>query len=67
MTAKISSAAAQGWRDYCAANGITVTALIEVSGRVLANGSDAYLGSKQQEMIQEARRVDLERRQRRRP
>ena len=36
ISAKISKESADGWRDFCHVNGVSLTALIEVAGLQLA-------------------------------
>lgn len=66
LTAKVSRQAADGWREFCAANGVTITALIEVAGLDLAAETIPPTVEARVKMVQRARDVDLERRSRRR-
>ena len=66
QTARISRRAAAGFRSFCAAHGITVTGFLEVAGRELAAESPEVRVEMRREMIEMARRVDLERRSRKR-
>ena len=66
ITAKISRKAADGWRQFCAANGVTLTALIEVAGLDLAKETSPPTVEARVKMVQRAREIDLERRSRRR-
>ncbi len=63
LSAKISSYAVAGWRDFCARHGITITAMLEIAGRELAEESDPPIKARQS-MIKKARKVDLQRRKR---
>ena len=66
ITAKISRQAAEGWRKFCAENGVTLTALIEVAGLDLAQETSPPTVAARINMVQRAREIDLERRSRRR-
>ena len=66
ITAKISHQAAEGWRKFCAENGVTLTALIEVAGLDLAQETSPPSVAARVRMVQRARVIDLERRSRRR-
>lgn len=65
ITAKISRESAEGWRKFCVANGVTLTALIEVAGLDLAVESSPPAVEARIKMIARAREVDLARRSRR--
>lgn len=66
ITAKISRQAADGWRRFCAGNGVTLTALIEVAGIDLATETIPPTVEARQKMIEQARQIDLARRSRKR-
>lgn len=66
ITAKVSREAAEGWRNFCAANGISITAFIEVAGRELAAETNPPVIETRQNMVLEARKIDMERRSRKR-
>ena len=63
LSAKISSYAVSGWREFCARHGVTITAMLEVAGRELAQESDPPIKARR-DMITKARQVDLHRRKR---
>ncbi|MBT5186971.1 MAG: hypothetical protein HOH19_11135 [Kordiimonadaceae bacterium] len=65
ITAKISKESAEGWRNFCAGNGITVTAFIEVAGMDLINESIPPKVKARQNMVEDARKIDMNRRSRR--
>lgn len=65
ITAKISRKSADGWRKFCVANGVTLTALIEIAGRDLAVETSPPTVAERRDMIERARVVDLARRSRR--
>lgn len=61
LSAKISSEALSGWRDFCLAHGVTLTAMLEVAGLELAKESNPPIEARQI-MIRKAREIDLARR-----
>ena len=63
LSAKISSKSAAGWRDFCFAHGITLTAMLEIAGLELAKESNPPIEARQA-MIEKAREMDRERRMR---
>ena len=63
LSAKISSYAVAGWREFCATHGVTITAMLEVAGRELAKETDPPIEPRRA-MIAKARQVDLQRRKR---
>ncbi len=63
LSAKISSESATGWREFCYAHGITLTAMLEVAGLDLAKESNPPIKARQR-MIENAREVDRIRRAR---
>ena len=65
ISAKISKESADGWRDFCHDNGVSLTALIEVAGLQLAQETHPPTVQARVKMVEEARRVDIERRARR--
>lgn len=66
LTAKVSRESSEGWRKFCADNGITVTALIEVAGLELAAETMPPTVKARESMVEKARQIDLKRRSRRR-
>lgn len=66
ITAKISKQSHDGWRNFCANNGISITAFIEVAGRDLAAETMPPTVEARLKMIAMAREVDMERRSRKR-
>ena len=65
ISAKISKESADGWRDFCHDNGVSLTALIEVAGLQLAQETNPPTIEARVKMVEEARRVDIDRRMRR--
>ncbi|MEM7067717.1 MAG: hypothetical protein AAF478_02440 [Pseudomonadota bacterium] len=63
LSAKISAIAVAGWRDFCALHGITLTAMLEVAGRELADNLNEPIEPRRK-MIEKAREVDRLRRRR---
>lgn len=66
LSAKVSKTAANGWQTFCAQNGISVTALLEIAGRELASETFPPSLEARQRMVESARGIDLARRTRRR-
>ena len=64
LSVKISKKSIEGWRDFCAHGGISLTALVEVAGLQLANETMPPKVQARIEMIKKAREIDLERRSR---
>lgn len=64
LSAKISSDAAKGWRDFCAGNGITISAFLEVAGLELAEEKIPLTIEARQRMVKAARTIDQKRRSR---
>ena len=64
VTAKVSRKSADGLRKFCAENGITITALIEVTGEELAKETAPPRDAGYRRMVLSARQIDLERRSR---
>jgi hypothetical protein len=65
LTAKISAFSADGWRSFCSLHGITVTAMLEVAGRNLAEETMPPTVEARKKMVLDAREVDRLRRSRR--
>lgn len=66
ITAKVSRDAAEGWRQFCDGNGVSLTSMLEIAGLELANESLPPTVEARQRMIGRAREVDRERRVRKR-
>jgi len=64
LSVKISKKSIEGWRDFCAHGGVSLTALVEVAGLQLADETMPPKVQARMEMIKLAREVDLERRSR---
>ena len=64
LSAKISRKSAEGWRQFCAANGISLTAMLEVAGLELADEPVPPKTDARIRMIAGAREVDIRRRSR---
>ena len=65
ISAKVSSRAARGWRSFCEANGITISAMIEVAGEQLAGETAPPAVEERRVMVEKARALDAKRRTRR--
>ena len=65
ISARLSPRAAQGWRDFCRRNGVSLTAFMEVAGRDLAADESPSLIPDRQRLVDAARSIDIERRDRR--
>ena len=65
ITAKISRRAAEGWRNFCDVNGVSLTAMLEVAGIDLAQETSPPSVTARLQMIVDAREVDRLRRMRR--
>ena len=64
INARLSEASAEGWRSFCAANGISLSAFLEVVGLNLAGDTAPSRIPEREQMVQSARTVDIERRRR---
>lgn len=65
LTAKISRKSMSGWRNFCKNNGVSVTAMIEVTGLGLVAETTPPMTDARVRMVELARSIDLERRSRR--
>ncbi len=65
LTAKVSKESAAGWQKFCAENGISLTGFIEVAGLELAEETFPPSIEARARMVELARKVDLQRRSRR--
>lgn len=66
ISAKISKEAAEGWRNFCDVNGISLTAMLEVAGLALSTETAPPHVKERQNMVNDAREVDRQRRVRQR-
>ena len=64
LSAKVSKESADGWKNFCDNNGITLSAFIEVAGLQLANESAPPNVRERQLMVEKARKIDQQRRSR---
>lgn len=64
LTAKVSRRAAEGWRTFCLAHGVSLTAILEVAGRELLAETMPPTEEGRQRMVAKAREVDMRRRSR---
>ena len=62
LNARLSPEAAAGWRDFCRANGVSLTAFMEVAGLDLAADSAPSNILDRRRMVEEARAIDMQRR-----
>ena len=65
INARLSRASAEGWRGFCQANGISLSAFLEVVGLNLAGDTAPSRIPERDRMVEAARAVDIERRNRR--
>ncbi len=65
VSVKISAEAARGIYTFCANNGVSVTAFFEVVGQTLTHETHPPAVPERRRMVEEARRVDSDRRSRR--
>ncbi|MCU7933209.1 MAG: hypothetical protein KZQ90_20640 [Candidatus Thiodiazotropha sp. (ex Codakia rugifera)] len=66
ISAKISKDAAEGWRNFCDGNGISLTAMLEVAGLDLLKETVPPRIKERLRMVDDAREVDRLRRMRQR-
>ena len=64
LSVKVSKISAEGWKNFCDMNGITLSAFIEIAGLQLINESAPPKVQERQVMVEEARKVDQKRRSR---
>ena len=62
LSAKISCEAANGWKNFCSANGVSVTAMLEVAGVELASETLPPTVEARKRMVEAAREIDRLRR-----
>ena len=65
ISAKVSQESADGWRDFCELNGVSISAMLEVAGLHLAEETFPPSLPERQEMVDRARAIDNARRARR--
>ena len=65
ISGRVSASSAEGWRKFCEANGISLSAFLEAAGQALAKETYPPSVEERQRLVEAARRVDLERRSRR--
>ena len=66
LSAKISLEAVNGWKKFCQANGVTLTAMIEVAGIELGKETHPPTIPTRINMVGMAREIDISRRSRKR-
>lgn len=66
VSGRVSAIAADGWRTFCEANGISLSGFLEAAGLALAKETFPPSIEARRALVEEARRVDLRRRSRRR-
>lgn len=64
MNLRLTDEARRGYDNFCSAYGVTLTALIEATGRELAR-NPTKLAERGADILDEARRIDFERGSRR--
>ncbi|KAA3607279.1 MAG: hypothetical protein DWQ01_16425 [Planctomycetota bacterium] len=64
VSGRVSAEAAAGWRNFCQDNGISLAAFLEAAGLALAEETFPPTVEERKKMVDTARRVDLERRSR---
>lgn len=65
ISARVTRSSAQGWRTFCEANGISLSAMLEVVGKILIEDratAEQFFGT---EIAMQARAIDIQRRSRR--
>ncbi len=62
LSVKVSNESADGWKSFCDANGITLSAFIEVAGQQLATESYPPKVEERKHMVELARNIDQQRR-----
>ena len=65
ISGRLSKKAAAGWRDFCDANGISLTAFLEIAGLDLADDSSPSKVPERRKMVEKAKAIDTRRRGRR--
>ncbi len=64
ISVKVSTQSADGWKQFCNQNGITLSAFIEVAGLQLLGETAPPKVKARQEMVEMAREIDQLRRAR---
>ncbi len=64
ISVKVTEQSAEGWKSFCDANGITLSAFIEVAGRQLATETHPPSVEERIRMVDLARDIDRQRRTR---
>ena len=62
LSAKVSQQSANGWKDFCSQNGITLSAFLEVAGLQLVNETAPPKVEERVKMVELARQIDQQRR-----
>jgi len=65
VSGRVSITAAEGWRNFCEGNGISLSAFLEAAGLALVKETFPPSIAARRALVDEARRVDLQRRSRR--
>ena len=65
ISARVSEESAEGWHSFCNKNGVSLSAIIEVTGLELMNEQAPPKEPMRQRLVHEARMVDIQRRTRR--
>ena len=64
VSAKLSKEAAEGWQKFCHANGVSLSAMMEVAGLQLGEEDSPPRNPTRVGMVELARSIDIERRSR---
>ena len=64
ISVKVTEESSNGWKSFCDANGITLSAFIEVAGRQLATETHPPSVPERMHMVEMARDIDRQRRTR---
>lgn len=64
ISVKVTEQSAKGWKSFCDANGITLSAFIEVAGQQLAAETHPPSVKERIRMVELARDIDRQRRTR---
>ena len=65
LSARVSEDSAEGWHSFCDKNGVSLSAIIEVTGLELLNEQSPPIEPMRQRLVAEARTIDIQRRTRR--
>ena len=66
LSARVTEDSAEGWHSFCEKNGVSLSAIIEVTGLELLNEQSPPIEPMRQRLVTEARAVDIQRRARKR-